>query len=1394
MRARHYIAFAVVVVLGLAGSLMVMANGSELALIRFRDREFDEALQQYEAQLRQGDLSAGVVMPLCQLYLQYGRVDAAVALMERFVATHPRDIQAHLELAKYYQYAQRSEDYVVLLEKVVRLSPSEDTLRRLSDIYNFRGQVDAQITVLQQLIRMYPGESEDVLALAHLQAAQGALAAAASTLATLHDTYPAAATPVTMQFFVSVLLDAGEPAQAAARAAAWLSRHPDPEVAVRFASLLSFKGRPADALRLLSPFAHAAASRASVLAEVTRLEVATGKSETALARLERLHRARQLPVSSLEPLLDLLLGAQKADVAIEVASHYALDGLPSWLLANLADAALAQGRADFAAHMLATLGDRFLQAHPVLGARIALARGDSAGAQRWARDAARRPLLHYERLGLAQVYAALGQRENAIAALLALSGDPETPEGAIVDLANLYLAADDAPAGLTVIARLRASGRRSPAIDARWALLALKAGHLLDVRDYLAGPEARQLPTDALADIYFVATDAGAPSIALTAAERLFARRADRTSRLQLAAALVAVRQPLKALPHLRALLPGTADVESLYVDALRRAWADGAPVRAELVRFWSAKLPPANGPQLPRAEILHALIDLQEFDSVLPALSRLARHDDRWLFAYVEGSSRTGQQPELVKFLQSELDRRDLSWPQRTTRLHLLREHGGDLAALPYLRQFAEMRGDEWLLAYEEALQTLNRRDDLVAFWKATVRRRDVPDAVKRAIAARSLTAGESGLAQSILAVLAADASPESPDVQQLLYAWGPQPTDSQLDWLERRARAASGTARLQWMQHLFNAGAPQRVVAVADGGYSEVYLRALVATGRGEALSRAIGERVARVTSPEELRFLARIALEGSQSGAMRVAFEKLLASAPDDEEALRQLGMLDAIESRLPQARARLGRYVANGGSDYAAHFSFAEILARAGEHARARGHFERTLAEIARYQQVTPHMRTMQALALHRIGRVADAFAAFDVLLAQHPENDHLRADYAGALLQSARYAEAAVVLAATATPASPDSAEAREARLRLRVLSSQLLQAQARSGPAAADLRLLLAEHPTYVPALLSLAQVERERGRWRIADALLTRVLGIDPANDDANRARGDLRTQHGGRVQVQSDWLHISGGQREQRRRISAEELIAGGVRLGTNVEQNDVSVGGRRTVRQRAEVFLQAESERGFELRPSAFLAHGAFGGGLRAGYADGPRRTFVQAELGRAYWDVMDTGSGYTRDRVEVHRDDRRGRMFLGVTGAVNRYHAAGAAGAARSLAVDANVGLLLRRANPALTARYGLDLESVRLRDAGALPLISREVHHASAAVQQRLAGRLLAEVTAGYAWDRLGAAGPFGSGHLTFEGPGRLGLQLWFEQRLHSLVTDQRVTRAGAHVVVRLDRR
>ena len=798
MRRRHYVIFAALLAAGLAGSLLLVTRGDELALIHFRDKDFAAALGDYEARLQGGDISAAVVMPLCQLYLQYGQVEAALSLMERFVRANPRDPLARRELARYYQYAQRQTEYFETLEELARLEPAEDTLRLLSEAHNFRGELDKQIAVLMRITQLYPGRPQDLIDVANLLAAQRRLREAATALETLHARHPASETQETNQFLLSVLLDDGQHDKAVQRAQSWLASHRDALVAARLASLLSVKGEPRAALTMLEPFAAAAATNPEVLANLVQLEVANGLRDRAIERLGPMETAGTLPAALLETYLDLLLTSGRAAIALEVATRRDLASMPSWVLISLTDAALASGSPDVAHQLVERLGDDFLEQDPVLGARLSLARRDSAGANRWVRAAEGRTLTAGEAMGLAQVYVALDRRAAAIDLLRPLVSDPSTPEAVVVDLANLYLESKVPQTGLAVFESLRTQ-RPSPEIDARWALLAVKGGRPELAVSWLKTLPPEQPPDDVLDDLYFLAGDQGVHALAVMAAERRWLRERVPARRLEFASALVAAGRVADALPHLRALLPGgTAEIEAGYVDALRAAQAAGAPVGDELRRYWRNKLAASGLDEKAREQIVYALLDLQEYDEALPALADLARRQQgQWLFAYADSAIKAGRTADLVTFLRAALDADTSASEAGDTKLFLLREHGGNEVALPYLRRFAETRGGEWVAAYEEALTMLGRRAERSAFRRSYASRRDVPAAVRRDIASRSLAEGERPLAESILLDLAENASPESPDVQQLLFLWGPRPQPSALDWLAARARRHRASAR---------------------------------------------------------------------------------------------------------------------------------------------------------------------------------------------------------------------------------------------------------------------------------------------------------------------------------------------------------------------------------------------------------------------------------------------------------------------------------------------------------------------------------------------------------------------------------------------------------------------
>jgi predicted Zn-dependent protease len=1025
MKLRRYSLLGwVIAAIGLAVSFWLIPKGPEIALMHFRDRQYDMARRTYEQQLKSGSLSVSVVKPLTELYLEYGEVEQAVAVMERFVSQNPDNIQALRRLAKYYQYAQRPNEFLVTLEKITRLEVTEGDLRELSSIYNFVGQYDKQISTLKTLTERYPTRGQDFLDLANLQAAQGRAKEAVGTLKQFETRFPAAITAETAELLMSLMLDVDQGEAARARASAWLSEHPQPETVARFASLFHYKKEPALAWEILKPFEKIADSHPDLLAELVQVQIATGRAEPAFARLKALYEQRRLPDSSFESLIDLALERKDTELAFRAAQEKNLNLLPDWLLLNLAEMALASQRTDFAQEMVKKLGDNFLKGRPVLAAEIALARGDRTSAERWIAQAQQSDLSLEQSLALGGLYGRLGRRQEALALLARLASMKDVPDAVFSDLAENYLQLGRAREGLALFDQLR-SRRSSPNILAGWALLAASAGRANEVKVWLESVPQKNLSDRLLRDLYYAASEAREPGLAVASAERLYNRRGGRAERLILANALVSAGRPQEALPHLRSLLPGGPEEVEAYSAALAGAVAKGAPVTEEARQFWTQQLTQPNLTVVRRREVVHALLELGAYATVLPTLATLARQQGGdWFFAYVDASVKSGKKAELTAFLQSELDRTDLSSEVKETRLYALIEHGGEAAALPYLKRFAESARGNWMFAYEEALKKLRRRDELIAFWKSLAARKDLPADEKRLLASRMLEAGQKELAEQVLLELAATAPPDSKDVAQLLFLWGPRPPKVALDWMETRAFASTGSARAAWLNHLINAGASRRASDVAakqlpspgsEPAVWDAYLAGLAAARDLAALAAAAEREISVTTDPSRLQRLARLCFENSQNACARQAYTKLLGLRPNDPEALRRLGVLSYWGSDYSAAKRYLASYLESGQGDYESNYYFGELLLREKNRAAAKTYYSRALEQIDRIQEKTLSVRIVRAHLLHRTGRIAEALSAFEAMLKERPDDKTLRAEYVGILLEEGRHDLAQKVL-------------------------------------------------------------------------------------------------------------------------------------------------------------------------------------------------------------------------------------------------------------------------------------------------------------------------------------------------------------------------------------------
>ena len=1016
MRA-NLLVVVLVLVTGIAISLLLIPRGGELALQRFRDQDFEPALAAYQARFDAGERGAATVMPLTRLSLMDGNVERAITFMEAYVAREPNQVAGRELLGTLYQHAQRTGDYLDNLEAIAHLKPSEDVFRELANSYAFHGDFDRQAEALKRLVALRPDDFGAVVDLAQLLAARERLAEAAEALAAADDRAQGGIEYDGRVLLTSLLHDLERTDEAFRRAERWLAGDPPTYAILSLTGLMMEINRPDHAHRLLAPFAERAKREPALELTLIDLEIALGRLEEAQGQLRDWLVRKPVDDASLGRFVALAINAGLPRLALEQARGRDPHLIPEWAVVGLVEAAFRERDRAFLDGLIGELGDSFLTDRPVLAGEIALARGDREGAARWAGRAVQdRSLALSERLAAVRLLARADRKEAASAAFDRLAPDAGAADDVLEELGLLFLDLDRAARGLAWFEARRAV-RPSAAADLGWVRLAARAGDAGAVAAWL---DARPtLDPGLLQDVANAAAERGAVSLALKAAERVYAQAPTPRSRLALANALVAAGRSKEALAHLRTLLgTGGVEVEALYVAALA-----GAGETDELARAVGARLASDAVSVQDKDQLVQMLVEHKTFRAALPHLrERAATRGLEWLYAYADAAMKAGAGAELAAFLEQAMERPGLDPKIRDAMAYALLDAAGPAGALPMLKKLADAApAGPWEGLYRETLTKLGRKDELRRHLLARAADDRMPVPERRALAFALLEMGEKAAAEGAFRKLAAGQRVDGPDMRQLLFLWGPRPGSAALDWLEARARAATAPAeQAAWFDKLAEVGGAKRVAVAlgpkaTDGALRGSYIEALAAAGKGAELAAAVRAALPGEREPDKLRRYARLAERERQASVSAEAWRALLALRPDDGEALRQVGMLAYGEAKFADAERALGRFLAKAEGDYEANYFMGEALVSQKRLAEAEPFQRRALAQVQAMAGRSDAIRQTEANLLHRLGRIDESAALFDKLLAARPTDRQLRADYAAMLIENRRLKEARHVL-------------------------------------------------------------------------------------------------------------------------------------------------------------------------------------------------------------------------------------------------------------------------------------------------------------------------------------------------------------------------------------------
>lgn len=371
---------------------------------------------------------------------------------------------------------------------------------------------------------------------------------------------------------------------------------------------------------------------------------------------------------------------------------------------------------------------------------------------------------------------------------------------------------------------------------------------------------------------------------------------------------------------------------------------------------------------------------------------------------------------PKLVNLIARDLQAPGLSESRMEELVFALVELKAHEQALPHLKQLAYKLGGDWISPYEETLVILEKKQELIDFWRLRAKQPDLSDEENRQLAFQFLDAYSKADAEEIFKALAETAAPNSPDVKQLLFLWGPRPASNNRMWLLERARASAGEQRAEWTKHLVNAGGAQEAIRLAEGkpmkdNMFAVYLEALEELDDETVIASAITQRLKTEDNPGRLLHYGTLAEDHSQLKLAEAAYTKLINVRPDDKWAIRKLGRLSFDQSRWEESRGYFERLLNKTNEDWAINFYYAESIFLLGKTFKARLFFRRALKLLKKTPSPTSSMQMAQAHCLHRLGQNKEARVIYEDLQKIYPNDKRVRVKYISLLMDIGDFEQA-----------------------------------------------------------------------------------------------------------------------------------------------------------------------------------------------------------------------------------------------------------------------------------------------------------------------------------------------------------------------------------------------
>ena len=957
----------VVIVLGF--SLLLIPRNAELGLMYKKGRQYELAKYEFNKQSQKGDLSTKVTIPLMELFVYFGEIDQAIDLIERFVAKNPKDVLAREMLGNLYRDGMRLKKYILNLENTNHLEPTEKRLRELIYLHQTQGQPKKALEYLKKVIQQFSATSKDYYSLATLQAKNANYSDAVHTLEKFEGEQPRSVSIEMKELQVHLLMDLGQIDRSYERASRWLKDNFSFSSLTRLVQLFRSKQQGSTALKLMKTFDSSFKEFPLATLNSTEKKINTTSDSTLPLEKEKSFVNAELVRLLRKEYIDLQFqNLTKKEALKKMHELFKREKLPDSLLEDYRD--LAE---ELKEHSL--LFDLALKASPENADKILLLDLSELTLTAQVSDSMKKILVKFgdgflssRPLLAARLMDRLSDRESTFRWLKRVEAQPNLSLDQQLELIHFYNklgVPERARIKNVALEKMNALSKEEALSD---SLIEEYIDLALELKEYslLFDMALKASPENVNKNLLLLLSELTITAPVSDSMKKVLDKFGDEflSPRPLLASRLMA---------HLN-------DHESAF------RWLQTVESRPDL-----------NLDQQIAMVHLYNKLNVPERAKTKIDLGRLQ------------------------KLITQKLGESDISPSKKKDLIHALTGFGALEPALPHLKILAETEGGDWVFNYVKALKVLNRTKQLAGFWEGRINSGQLTTDEKRNIVFQQLEVNLKSDAEKLLKSLAENATPESPDVLQLLFLWGPSVSPANLKWLTSKAKATQEKDLAGWMKHLIQVGAAQNAVAIlktADLSKKELFdshLQALQALANKEIIDKEIRDMLVSEENTNHLIRYGNLASDLELFDTSLIAFEKVLDFKPDDKKTLQKLGLGNFHKKNWRKAEFYLRRYLDNSSGDWKTNFYYAEAMFSRGKTSKSKFYYSQILTQTKETPKFSFDLELTRAVCLHRLGRKKEALQAYRHLLKKYPDNKDSRAKYIAALMDFREYDQAQELL-------------------------------------------------------------------------------------------------------------------------------------------------------------------------------------------------------------------------------------------------------------------------------------------------------------------------------------------------------------------------------------------